>query len=76
MLDRLAQLIVDRLRPQIEQVIREHFDELRLEVRDDIDEYFNGAVNTFNITLSKSLPRFKQELEKEVAQKIVRGLGQ
>lgn len=76
MLDRLAQLIVDRLRPQIEQVIKEQIEQLTEDIRDELDDAYTGATNTFNITLSKSLPRFKQELEKEVAQKIVRGLSQ
>lgn len=74
MLDRLAQLIVDRLRPQLERVINEHFEELRLEIEEQLDDAFTGATNTFNIILAKNLPRVKKEVEREMAQKIVEGL--
>lgn len=70
MLDRLAQLIVDRLRPQLEQVIDEHFKELKADVCNQLDT----AHSDFNIAVSKALPQIKRELKTEITQQIVRGV--
>ena len=74
MLDRLAQLVVDKLEPKIERIVQTHLDELRLELQDSLDESFSGAVNTFNIHIVKSLPEIEKRLKQEITQQIVRGI--
>lgn len=74
MLDRLAQLIVDKLRPQLERVIDELFVELQEHIEGELDDAFTGAVSTFNIHVAKTLPKIKDELKREVTQQIVKGI--
>lgn len=70
MLDRLAQLIVDRLRPQLESVIDDHFRELKEDIHNEMDMSSLRASNTLNA----ALPQMKKELKTEITQQIVRGI--
>lgn len=70
MLDRLAQLIVDRLRPQLESVIDDHFRELK----EDIHQELDAARSEIDTAMVMSLPGIKKELKKEITQQIVRGV--
>lgn len=70
MLDRLAQLIVDRLRPQLERVIDDHFREFKEDIQNEMDMSSLRASNTLNA----ALPQMKKELKTEITQQIVRGI--
>jgi len=70
MLDRLAQLIVDRLEPKIERIVQVHIDELRIEVTEQI---LKGFVESANAT-AEMLPELEKRLKKEITQQIVRGV--
>lgn len=74
MLDRLVQMIVDRLEPKIERMVQLRFEELEERLKDEMDELISGSVNTFNTHLSRTIPQLKTEIQREITKKIVRGV--
>lgn len=73
MIDRLAQLVADRVLPHLERRIDERFDELETLIEDRLEQSFDGAVSTFNIYVAKTLPSLKKDIKDEINSEIVRG---
>lgn len=74
MLDRIVQMIVDRLEPKIERIIQSYMDELRIEVLDEISRSIASTANTFNVYVDQVMPEIEKRLKKEITQQIVRGI--
>lgn len=74
MLDRLAQIVVDRLRPQLERVIDEHFKELKADLHVELEDAYIAATDKFSSKVANALPRLQNELRAEITQQIIRGV--
>lgn len=77
MLERLAQLVVDKLEPKIERIVSIHLDELKLEIHRRIDESLSNVVIDLGKHLNYSdqqMEEIKARLKKEITQQIVRGV--
>lgn len=74
MLDRLAQLIVDRLEPKIDRMIQAQLDDLRVEVIDGVA----GAAGVISAALDQRLIQdievAKQGLKKQITEEILKGV--
>lgn len=77
MLERLAQLVVDKLEPKIERIISIHLDELKLEIHRRVDESLSNVVVDLGKHLNYSeqqMEEIKARLKREITQQIVRGV--
>lgn len=74
MLERLAQLIADKLEPKIERIIQSHLDDLRLEVIDGVASAASVIAASVNSRIASDIDAAKIELEKQIKQDILRGV--
>lgn len=74
MLDRLAQLIVDRLEPKIDRMIQAQLDDLRVEVIDGVANAASVIALSVDARIVSDIDAAKIELEKQIKQDILRGV--
>lgn len=74
MLERLSQLIVDKLEPKIERTVQSHLDELRLEVIDGVASAASVIAASVDARIASDIDAAKIELEKQIKQDILRGV--
>ena len=74
MLERLAQLIANKLEPKIERIVQYHLDELRLEVIDGVANAASVIAVSVDARIASDIDAAKIELEKQIKQDILRGV--
>lgn len=74
MLERLAQLIVDKLEPKIERTVQSNLDDLRREVIDGVADAASVIAVSVETRIVSDIDAAKIELEKQIKQDILRGV--
>lgn len=74
MLERLAQLIVDKLEPKIEQVVQAQLEELRVEIVDGVANAAGVIASTLNERITLDVAAAKADLKKQITSEILRGV--
>lgn len=74
MLERLAQLIADKIEPKIERIVQSHLDELRLEVIDGVASAASVIAASVDTRIASDIDAAKTELEKRIREEILRGV--
>lgn len=73
MLDRLAQLIVDKLEPKIDRLLELRFHDLRLELIDDVAAATGVISLHIDNRIEADIEDAKKELKKQITGEIIRG---
>lgn len=74
MLERLAQLIADKLEPKIERIVQSHLEELRLEVIDGVADAASVIAVSVENRIVSDVDAAKIELEGQIKRDILKGV--
>ena len=74
MLDRLAQLVADKLEPKVERIVQAHLDDLRIDVINGIANAAVAISTTVDERITTEIDASRTELRKQITQEILRGV--